>query len=61
MSLDALPRGSSPSLLSCGRDIMAEEGFKALFRGLLPRGIIISLGSSMFWPAYHRIKLAIDD
>ena len=61
MSLAALPRGSSPSVLSCGRKILVEEGLSALFRGLVPRVIIISLGSSMFWPAYHRIKLASED
>jgi hypothetical protein len=40
---------------------MVKEGLPALFRGVVPRVIIVSLGSSMFWPVYHRIKLVTED
>ena len=39
-------------LLAAGRHVWATEGFRALFRGLAARALIVSCGSTFFWSFY---------
>ena len=47
---------ANASLGGAFSEIVAKEGTGALFRGLVPRVIILGLGSSIFWPVYKRLN-----
>lgn len=49
------------STLQCMRKIVAEEGFFALYRGIAPRMIKISLGQAITFSAYERYSDVIGD
>ncbi len=40
------------SLIAAHKEIIRKDGLKALFRGLLPRTVIIGFGSTVFWFFY---------
>jgi solute carrier family 25 (mitochondrial S-adenosylmethionine transporter), member 26 len=44
------------SVIGAHKEIIQRNGFKALFRGLLPRTFILSLGSSVFWFWYIKLQ-----
>lgn len=57
--LKSLPLGAKaapPSMRQMALGIVQKEGARALFRGVVPRAVIVGLGSSVFWPIYHSAK-----
>ena len=47
---------SPRTLFATATQIVESEGIAALWRGVVPRSIIIGCGSMVFWPAYHHAK-----
>jgi hypothetical protein len=41
-------------------EIIQRDGWKALFRGIIPRIFVISCGSSVFWTLQNALLTAID-
>jgi len=46
-------------LLAAGRHVLAQEGLAALFSGLAPRAVIVSLGSTFFWSFYASCRTSL--
>lgn len=46
----------SMSFLDVGLSMVRVDGAGTLFRGLLPRSVIIGLGSTVFWSLYANIR-----
>jgi solute carrier family 25 S-adenosylmethionine transporter 26 len=44
------------NVVEAHKEIVRRNGVKALFRGLLPRTVILSLGSSVFWFWYNKLQ-----
>lgn len=44
------------SVLGAHREIVQRDGVRALFRGLAPRTLILSAGSSVFWYWYNSLQ-----
>lgn len=49
------------SVWGAHREILKRNGLPALFRGLLPRTLILSLGSSVFWFWYMKLQNELND
>jgi solute carrier family 25 (mitochondrial S-adenosylmethionine transporter), member 26 len=43
-------------VIAAHREILKRNGVRALFRGLVPRTIVLSLGSTVFWFLYARLQ-----
>lgn len=43
-------------VIAAHREIVKRNGVRALFRGLLPRTVVLSLGSTVFWFLYARLN-----
>ena len=49
------------SVVEAHREIVKRDGFRALFRGLFPRTVILSVGSSIFWFWYDKLQTGLKD
>jgi hypothetical protein len=47
---------TSTSILRVGKQIVANQGIPALFRGVAMRSIVLGIGSSIFWPIQRSIS-----
>jgi hypothetical protein len=49
----------SLSVTAAHFEIYRRDGVSALFRGLVPRCVILGLGSTIFWFGYAEVKLLL--